>query len=130
MESHSLLFRRTIRPTRLAFVVPVGDPTYMRRVLELNTCLWGGKYNGLIPFAAGRPRWLAQGAGKRHSVRQMMQGYVRAFEPDYVIVPDEPIAKWSDDSAPALAIDALTAGTPRSRLKHGIDSSEIYQVLY
>ena len=37
------------RPIRLAFLVNPTDLDSLQRVIEINTFLWGGKFNAIIP---------------------------------------------------------------------------------
>lgn len=46
-----------LRPTRFGFLVSPGDTATLRQVFETNTCLWGGKYNPVIPVFKRRPPW-------------------------------------------------------------------------
>jgi hypothetical protein len=40
---------RRLRPLRLAFLVQPNDRKALSRVFEINTCLWGGRHNAIVP---------------------------------------------------------------------------------
>jgi hypothetical protein len=74
-----------LRPIRLAFLVEPGDSKTLQRVFEINTCLWGGRFNGVIPVFQRTPRWWDRLPGARASAREIVSGYLAAFEPDFVV---------------------------------------------
>ncbi len=42
----------TLRPIRFAFLVKPNDSKRLLEIFQINTCLWGGKFNPIIPFLA------------------------------------------------------------------------------
>jgi len=77
-----------LRPVRIAFLVNPRDFTAVRKCIRLNTCLWGGWYNPIIPVFDRPParwnvdHWKPKGRG-------ISRGYIRFFEPE-VVVEAEP----------------------------------------
>jgi len=82
-DNRAVTIRQRLRPLRLAFLVRPDDKDALRRVFQINTAMWGGMFNPIIPFVrrARTPRWPAY-----DTARSIVQGYVDALEPDYVVV--------------------------------------------
>ena len=72
------------RPLRLAFLIP---PTknVLRKVIQINSTLWGGTYNPIIPLYAQSPKSWKQYPGEKIAVRERVRGYIRAFDPDVLV---------------------------------------------
>ncbi len=71
------------RPIRLAFLVNPTDVDSLQRVIEINTFLWGGKFNAIIPTFQDTPEnW-------HHcpnmNAQGIVSGYLNNFDPDYVV---------------------------------------------
>ena len=75
------------RPIRLAFLVNPTDVDSLQRVIEINTFLWGGKFNAIIPTFQETPEnW-------HHcpdmNAQDIVSGYLNNFDPDYVVLMGE-----------------------------------------
>lgn len=75
-----------VRPLRVGFIVDPSDRVGLYRAIELNTFLWGGCYNPIIPAYRRTPaKW------EPHRVRHLpppsdiVQGYLNGFDPDVVV---------------------------------------------
>lgn len=80
-----MLVTRSCRPIKIGFVVDPNDAQAVRTAIEVNSFLWGGEFNPLIPFYSRRPRnWsgLPLARFDRHSV---FDGYLTLFDPDVVV---------------------------------------------
>ena len=78
------------RPIRLAFLVNPTDVDSLQRVIEINTFLWGGKFNPIIPTFRDTPEdWY-------HcpdiNAQDIVSGYLNNFDPDCVV----PMGECSD----------------------------------
>jgi hypothetical protein len=73
-----------LRPVRVAFLVPPDDLNVVARAAQLSACLWGGRYNPIIPFfEEGGERWT-----DRYPIRDgldIARAYVDFFEPDTLV---------------------------------------------
>ena len=69
MAIEPIHIRQTARPTRYAFAVGSGQESLLKAV-SINTVLWGGIYNPIIPLDAKEDRWL---------------GLLKEFDPDYIV---------------------------------------------
>ncbi len=73
-----------LRPVRLGFLVDPSDLGAIRRILRLCTCVWGGRYNPIIPFFEDqRPRWMRPFSDI--GGLEIARGYVNFFEPDVLV---------------------------------------------
>jgi len=80
------------RPIRIGFIVNPRDFGSVRRCLRLNTCLWGGLYNRLIPvFDRAPSRWRM--FHFRPKSLDIGRGYMRFFEPDVVVEAEQGLAE-------------------------------------
>ena len=75
----------TLRPVRLAFLVDPVDTRGIKEAIELNTFLWGGMFNPIVPVYRRTPKkW--QSKFERTTAREISEGLIRAFDPDYVVL--------------------------------------------
>jgi hypothetical protein len=97
----------SFRPVRIGFLMPPNDLGIVSRAARLSTCLWGGRYNFMIPyFEAGGERWVrpyhAEGG------LDVARGYINFFEPDTLVESSPGMAErlgWHNKG--------LTFGLPR-----------------
>src|ERR1700732_3723151 len=87
-----------LRPVRIGYLVNPADIESLRKVLQLNACLWGGIYNPIIPMLDRAPkRWRDRPSTPRGS--DITQGYIRFFEPDVIVECEAGLASkvgWKD----------------------------------
>jgi hypothetical protein len=127
------------RPVRIGFLMPPNDLGLVSRVARLSTCLWGGRYNVMIPFfEAGGERWV-----RPHHAEgglNVARGYIDFFEPDTLVESSPGMAErlgWHNKD--------VTFGLPRvvsiehffeqnlhgrAEFAAGIDVLEVIQQLY
>ena len=73
-----------LRPVRIALLVSPDDMQTIRRFLRLCTCVWGGRYNPIIPVFEETPkRWPERPTSK--SGFDIARGYIDFFEPDLLV---------------------------------------------
>lgn len=74
----------SLRPVRAAFLVPPDDLGVVSRAAQLSACMWGGRYNPIIPFfETGGERWTKPYSFKKGL--DVARGYIDFFEPDTLI---------------------------------------------
>ena len=78
------------RPIRLAFLVNPADIDSLQRVIEINTFLWGGKFNAIIPTFQDTPENWHHCSDM--DAQDIVSGYLNNFDPDYVV----PMGECSD----------------------------------
>jgi len=76
---------RKVRPLRFAFLIDPSDRGQLLEAIQLNTILWGGKFNPLIPAYRRTPRFWEQKPLKPPTANAIIDGYLRAFDPDFVV---------------------------------------------
>lgn len=129
----------SLRPVRVAFLVPPDDLALVVRAAQLSCCLWGGRYNPIIPFfETGGDRW-------KHPYRvpdslDVARGYIDFFEPDTLIEAVPGMAEklgWRGQQGMlglprVLALDDFYEVDDRGRTQFaaGIDIVEPIQELY
>ena len=130
-NQRTVTVHRRLRPLRLAFLVRPTDKVALRRIFQINTCLWGGRFNPIIPIFRRTPRWWSDLPRLSPSAREIAKGYLDAFEPDYVVamsdglgnglgIPEKRLLTEKDVFDPA-------ADDP---IGHGVDVVELYKNLY
>jgi hypothetical protein len=88
-----------LRPVRIGFLVSPAELPTVRRILRLCSCLWGGRYNPIIPFFDDTPqRWKRP----NHEIGglDIARGYIDFFEPDVLVEASPGMAErlgWKND---------------------------------
>lgn len=73
-----------LRPVRIGFLVDGTDLESVSRAAQLSSCLWGGRYNPIIPFCdTDGSRW--HSPYSHIDGLDITRGYVEFFEPDVLI---------------------------------------------
>ncbi len=121
----------SLRPTRLAFFVSPRHPSHLQRALEINTCLWGGMGNPILP--------LKEGLNRRHfkpaeppTETDIIDSYIRNLEPEVLVVSDLstfPNIPTTRDRQ-IVAIDDLYKWIGENRPRVGISMFHVYQFLW
>ena len=82
----SLSASLSLRPTRIGFLVDPRDLPSLRRIFQVNTCLWGGAYNPIIPVGKSLPdEWKRKYSVHNPSAKELARGYIDFFEPDVFV---------------------------------------------
>jgi hypothetical protein len=75
-----------IRPLRLAFLVKPTDKAALKRVFEINSGIWGGSYNFIIPNFTKLPTLYHQPyVRKQLPVATVMNGMLEGIQPDFLV---------------------------------------------
>ncbi len=85
-----------LRPIKLAFLVHPKDKASLLKAIEINTFLWGGIYNPIIPTYRRLPStWEDRRLKSRNlDAPKALSGYLDNFDPDYVV----PMGEYSSHS--------------------------------
>ncbi|CAN7176084.1 hypothetical protein LJR231_000312 [Phyllobacterium sp. LjRoot231] len=100
-------------------------------IFRINTCLWGGKYNPIIPIIKQIPPWW----DRHHVVEtapQVVNGYLSFFEPDFLVETSTGLAEglgFESDRVLQLA-DILPRDGNRDERGHGLSVLDLYRELY
>ena len=81
-----------LRPLKLAFLVNPRDRAAILQAIEINTFLWGGMFNPIIPAFERTTKALQEHPFKSPPIKKIIEGYLDAYDPDYVV----PLGKCSD----------------------------------
>ena len=75
-----------VRPLRLAFLVGSGDTSGLREAIRINSSMWGGANNPIVPVFHRPPVSRSrQISSARFSAKQVVSGYLAEFDPDFVV---------------------------------------------
>ena len=75
-----------LRPIKLAFLVNPKDRESLLKAIEINTFLWGGVYNPIIPtYKQISSKWRKFPHERNLSAKSVISGYLDNFDPDYVV---------------------------------------------
>ena len=92
MGSESIDARIRVRPLRLGFLVKPNDPAALRRAIEVCTCLWGGKFNFIVPAFHRIPHRYLDRPFRGPTAREFIAGLLEAFEPDFLVETEPGLA--------------------------------------
>jgi len=70
-----------VRPLRFAFVVEPKDKASLQRIFEVNSSLWGGVFNFIIPLFKQVPSRYREKYFKTPPAKAILKGLVEAFQP-------------------------------------------------
>lgn len=111
-----------LRPLKLAFLVSPLDKPSLFKAIQINSSLWGGVFNPIIPFYRRIPKIWGDKFTRIITGRNIVGGYIKAFDPDFVVPigdinidnhqipdekvinPDEIISGFEDDGTPCYGI--------------------------
>ena len=129
----------SFRPIRIGFLIPPNDLGLVSRIARLLTCLWGGRYNVMIPFFdTGGERWVRP--YHTEGGLNVARGYVNFFEPDPLVETSPGMAErlgWQDKERISelpriVSLDEFYTKDFRGRTEFaaGIDILEVMHHLY
>ena len=81
-----------LRPIRFGFLVQPTDKEKILEIFRLNTCLWGGMFNPIIPYFEDVPSWLREDGFRFESSKHMIDDYLDFFEPDFLVEAEKGLA--------------------------------------
>lgn len=74
----------TLRPIRIAFVIPPWDRAAALQAMRISSFLWGGFLNPIIPFHRRLDRHNPFFRGAK-TTGEVFDGYLQAYDPDFVV---------------------------------------------
>ena len=66
-------------------MVQPNDTSALREAIETSSFLWGGALNPIVPFYRRLPRNWGKDPSKSPNARNVVDGYLQAFDPDLVV---------------------------------------------
>ena len=120
-----------VRPLRFAFLVEPTDKASLKDVFELNSALWGGVYNFIIPVFKGMPRRYRIPYFRTPAALDMRKGLIEAFQPDFLVETKAGAAAGLGFSQTrVISYRDLLAADDQGRRKIGIDLRSVCDELY
>lgn len=130
MKSVSINIR--LRPLRFAFLIRPDDKKHTLDAFRINTCLWGGKFNPIIPYFKQVPKWWDKNGFHFENARQILNGYLDFFEPDFIVESEKGMANGLNfDPERVLQFsDLLIPDEERNIESFGLDVNSLYIHFY
>lgn len=121
-----------LRPIRFGFMVSPEDGASLRRIFQINTCLWGGVFNPIIPVIRQVPAWWERQGIKFESAKQIVNGYLDYFEPDFIVEAKKDIATgYGIDAERILQLADILPRSNQGQLSgYGQSVLDLYKKLY
>jgi len=74
-----------LRPVKLAFLIEPNNKTSLLKAIEINTFLWGGMFNPIIPAFKRIPKVWKKDQFENLNIKKIINGYLDAFDPDFIV---------------------------------------------
>lgn len=74
----------TLRPINIAFLVDFNDKKSLDEVIYINSYLWGGAYNPVIPVYKRIPSSYKKDFFRKNSL-EIINGYIQNYDPDFIV---------------------------------------------
>lgn len=126
MASGSVTIR--VRPIRIALLVDPADRAGLYQAIELNSLLWGGSYNPIIPVYRRTPaQWLPPPRIRLPTPTDIVEGYLNGFDPDLVVPVGKCVGREFQVGNRDLVEPDKLAGDPKdsSALRYGVGITEV-----
>ncbi len=119
-----------LRPIRFVFLVKPNDKKNILKIFQINTLLWGGKFNPIIPFFKTVPKWWSAHY-KSHNAKQILNNYLDFFEPDFIVEAEKGLADdITFDKKRILQLDNLLKNDEYGGNQYGLNVNDLYIHLY
>jgi hypothetical protein len=120
-----------LRPIRFAFIVRPDDKKRVLQIFQINTCLWGGKYNPIVPYFKQVPKWWDRNGHNFETALQIINGYLDFFEPDFLVEAEPGLADGLGfNNERVLPLSDILAREDDRKSGHGLSVFDLYRDLY
>ena len=121
-----------LRPIRFGFLVRPDDAENVLEIFRINTCLWGGMFNPIIPFLECVPSWWERFPIGSENAKQIINGYLDFFEPDFLVEAEEGLANGLGFNSERVLHfeDVLVKPGEWEGEKYGLSVQDVYLALY
>ncbi|MFM0367377.1 hypothetical protein [Paraburkholderia sediminicola] len=122
----------SLRPIRFAFLVRPEDKKGTLEIFRINTCLWGGRFNPVIPYFKHTPTWWDRHSNNFATAIQIINGYLDFFEPDFLVEAEAGLASdLGFEPGRVLALSSLLVREGQGRRNgYGLSVIDLYRDLY
>ncbi len=116
-----------LRPVRFGFLVPFGDTEKLREAIRINSFLWGGIYNPIIPTFDKVPKRFPRHLKNQIRNKNYLKTHLDVYRPDFLVVFEDSVEFDSKiDNVPLLAKKDIFIGFETWNWPHyGIGAFEI-----
>lgn len=119
-----------LRPIRFVFLVKPNDKRNLLKIFQINTILWGGKFNPIIPFFKKTPKWWNK-SYKAYSAKQIIDNYLDFFEPDFIVEAEKGLSdNIVFEKERILQLDNLLKEDKYGENRYGLSVNDLYIHLY
>ena len=121
-----------LRPILFGFLVRPDDAEKVLEIFRVNTCLWGGIFNPIIPFFESVPSWLEEGGFRVKDPDQIINGYLELFQPDILVEAEEGLADefgFNEERVIQLT-NILDLTNQMYGVRYGLGVDALYSELY
>lgn len=120
-----------LRPIRFVFLVKPNDKKNILKIFQINSFLWGGKFNPIIPFFKQVPKWWNRNTSLKYNAQQIINDYLDFFEPDFLVEAEKGLAdNINFDKKRILSLDNLLHEGQYGENKYGLNVNDLYLHLY
>lgn len=74
----------TLRPISIAFLIDFNDREALDEAIRINSYLWGGAYNAIIPVYRRIPSSYKNDFFRMNSL-EIIEGYIKNYDPDFIV---------------------------------------------
>ncbi len=129
---NNIRFDIRLRPIRFGFLVNPDDSEKALEIFRINTCLWGGMFNPIIPIFEDVPPWLEDEGFYFDDSKHFINSYLDFFEPDFLVEADEGLADgFGFDPERVLQLKHILEEPGGNNAKrYGLGAYGIYRDLY
>jgi hypothetical protein len=120
-----------IRPLRLAFLVKPTDKAALKRVFAINSGIWGGFYNFIVPYFTKLPKVYHRPYMKNQlPAVTVMNGLLDGIQPDYLVEMEPGMgAGLRFPLSRIIPLDEFI-DREKDRTKYGVDMRSLCQALW
>ncbi|MFA5214777.1 hypothetical protein [Sulfuricurvum sp.] len=120
-----------LRPIRFVFLVKPDDKKNILKIFQINTFLWGGKFNPIVPFFKKVPKWWSKYDHLKFNAQQIIDDYLDFFEPDFIVEAEKGLADDIDfNKDRILLLDNLLHDGKYGENEYGLIVNDLYIHLY
>lgn len=128
-----------LRPTRIGFLTSPNDLESIRKIMRVNTCLWGGRLNPIIPVMDTIPKLWKEDISPKLKPLDVTKGYIRFFEPDVYVEATKGLAEKLGLSSQLEPTDSVVTldeflspepNKPWAEIKFGSNMHEVLEHIY
>lgn len=131
LKENKITIIKKLRPIRLAFLIAKEDKRTLNEVFRINTSLWGGIFNPIIPFFKKTPKNWRDRHFPHPTASSILEGYIDSFDPDYIVVKDKKIIPASFfERERILKFEEILTIKDEYCISYGVDITDLYWHLY